>query len=123
MPSLRACRLSDCVSRSGRLALDLLVAELQKKRFGATTRPKRARSAEPGRITNAVRREVLARDELGCTYVDGQGKRCNARAFLQHDHKKPRGLGGDSGADNVRTPSTIASRPSVSTVAAISRGR
>jgi hypothetical protein len=83
-------------------ALDLLVAELMKKRFGATKRPKRVRSAKPGRITNAVRREVAERDELRCTYVDGEGKRCNARAFLQHDHKLPRGLGGDSGADNVR---------------------
>jgi hypothetical protein len=83
-------------------ALDLLVAELEKKRFGMTKRPKRARSADPGRITNAVRREVAERDELRCTYVDGQGKRCNARAFLQHDHKLPRGLGGTSGADNVR---------------------
>jgi hypothetical protein len=83
-------------------ALDLLIAELQKKRFGATNRPRPARSADPGRITNAVRREVADRDELRCSYVDGEGQRCNGRAFLQHDHKKPRGLGGDSGANNVR---------------------
>jgi hypothetical protein len=83
-------------------ALDLLVAELMKKRFGATKRPKRARSAKPERITNSVRREVAERDGLRCAYVDDSGKRCNARAFLQHDHKLPRGLGGDSGADNVR---------------------
>jgi hypothetical protein len=83
-------------------ALDLLVAELQRKRFGITNRPKRAQRPNPRHITNAVRREVALRDERRCAYVDGQGKRCNARAFLQHDHMKPRGLGGDSGADNVR---------------------
>jgi hypothetical protein len=45
---------------------------------------------------------VLERDGLRCSYTDENGQRCTARAFLERDHKVPRGKGGGSGADNIR---------------------
>jgi 5-methylcytosine-specific restriction endonuclease McrA len=83
-------------------ALDLLIAELKKERFGQTTRPQRSRKAKPKRVTNVTKREVLERDGLRCAYVDEQGKRCTARAFLERDHRVPRGKGGGSEPENIR---------------------
>ena len=85
-------------------ALDLLIADLKKKRFGLTDKPKPARTgnAKPERISNQTRREVAERDNMRCAYVDKSGRRCNARAFIQHDHRDARGRGGGSGSDNVR---------------------
>jgi hypothetical protein len=83
-------------------ALDLLIAQLKKQRFGMTNKPRGARAAKPERITHETRRQVAERDEMSCVYVDETGKRCGARAFLQFDHRDARGRGGGSGTDNVR---------------------
>ena len=89
-------------------AIDLLIAELQKRKFGKTRAPKRrcreAGHAGSGRpqVTNAARREVLERDGMRCTYVSPDGRRCDARAFLELDHVKPRALGGGDDAENLR---------------------
>ena len=79
-------------------AIDLLLTELQKRKFGKTSAPKRrrpeARRGESGRhsVTNAARREVLERDGMRCTYVSPDGRRCEARAFLEFDHAQPHAL-------------------------------
>jgi hypothetical protein len=86
-------------------ALDLLLAKLMKQRFGVTDKPKRSgekRRTNSTRIPNAVRRKVLENDGLRCSFVDDQGRRCEARAFLELDHVKPRGKGGSSEVENVR---------------------
>jgi hypothetical protein len=83
-------------------ALDLLLAELQKQRFARTSRPRRERPSKSNRVTSGTQRAVLERDGLQCSFVDEQGRRCTARAFLERDHKTPRGKGGGSGADNIR---------------------
>jgi hypothetical protein len=53
-------------------------------------------------ISNGVRREVLERDGLDCTFVSPNGQRCGARAFLQIDHDVPWAKGGDDSSRNLR---------------------
>ncbi len=86
-------------------AVDLLLAEFERKRMGKAKRPRRegvARVAGSTRVTNAARRRIYERDGLSCTYVSPEGRRCDARAFLELDHAEPRALGGGSGPDNLR---------------------
>jgi hypothetical protein len=83
-------------------ALDLLLAEIEKTKFGKADHPKRARPAKPGSVTRAARREVAARDGERCAFVDAQGRRCPARAFLEVDHIQPKALGGSGTSENLR---------------------
>jgi len=86
--------------------LDLLVEQQLKRRFGATTKPCKAKESAPARrtrhIPNAVRRTVLERDSLRCTFVSRDGKRCEERGWLQLDHENPYALGGEHTEGNVR---------------------
>lgn len=89
-------------------AVDLLIAQLEKERFGRTTKPRseppasKAKSARPGYVSNAVRREVYERDGGQCTFVDERGRRCTSRAFLELDHRVAKALGGTDDAENIR---------------------
>jgi 5-methylcytosine-specific restriction endonuclease McrA len=84
-------------------AVELLVAELQKKRQGRTNRPvKKPRPEKDTEVTRAARREVVARDGWRCSFVAVGGQHCDARGFLEFDHETPRGLGGSSSAKNLR---------------------
>jgi hypothetical protein len=86
-------------------AADLLLAELQAKRLATLKRPRRASSPARPRskwIPNAVRRRVFERDGMQCTYVSPDGRRCDARSFLELDHVKARALGGHHDAENLR---------------------
>jgi len=61
-----------------------------------------AKEAERSRhIPNAVRREVVDRDGLRCTFVDARGRRCSATGFLQLHHKHAFGKGGEHSVENV----------------------
>ena len=88
-------------------ALDLLIADRMKRRFGQTTKPRRARaSAAPKpdsrHIPNEVRRQALARDEARCTFVSPDGKRCEQRGWLQLHHEHPFARGGPPTLANIR---------------------
>jgi 5-methylcytosine-specific restriction endonuclease McrA len=86
-------------------AVDVLLRELEKKRLGRSTRTQsRAppRGLKRGRIATATRRQVFERDGLQCTYVSPEGRRCDARAFLELDHEMPRACGGADEPTNVR---------------------
>jgi hypothetical protein len=103
-------------------ALDLLIDQLERRRFATTLRPSPERSAPvssapvaPARATtetktdrsrphiaNAVRRHVAIRDERRCTFVGPGGHRCDARGFLQLHHERPFALGGADTPDNLR---------------------
>jgi hypothetical protein len=61
----------------------------------ASRRPRR-------HIANAVRREVTARDERRCTFTSDDGRRCQARAFLQLHHERAFAHGGADSRDNLR---------------------
>jgi 5-methylcytosine-specific restriction endonuclease McrA len=86
-------------------AVDLLLAELERKRLAKTKRPRRKPAAgtqSRNRVTNSTRRKVYERDGLQCTYQSSDGRRCQARAFLELDHTEPRALGGSSTLENLR---------------------
>jgi 5-methylcytosine-specific restriction endonuclease McrA len=105
-------------------AVDLLLAELARKRVARTKRSRERRPPEqcrgekhpheefarlasrrrpkPGRIASTTRRQVFERDGLRCAYVSPDGRRCDARAFLELDHVEPRALGGSDDAKNLR---------------------
>jgi hypothetical protein len=65
-------------------AVDLLIAKLEKEKFGKTSRPRKSKApADPGHITQATRCEVAERDGCQCSYVSPDAIRCTARAFLE----------------------------------------
>ena len=86
-------------------AVDLLLPQLQRKRFARVKRPRDtsagAKSTASG-VTNATRRVVFERDGTRCTYVADDGRGCEARAFLELDHAQPKALGGTNDAHNLR---------------------
>ena len=89
-------------------ALDLLIRERMKRRFGVgrkanTHRSGKKREPKPGsrHIPNAVRREVVARDGLRCSFVSAEGVRCNERGLLELHHEQPYGRGGPATTSNI----------------------
>jgi hypothetical protein len=88
-------------------ALKVLIAELEKKKTGAGRRPLRRADdqATPHLrtryITVDVREAVWVRDDGRCAYVSADGRRCEARAFLQFHHLKPYEVGGPATVDNI----------------------
>ena len=84
-------------------ALDELIARKEKLHFAATDRPRnRLVSKNPRCIPARVKRAVRTRDHGQCTYVAHDGHRCEARKFLEYDHKLPVARGGTSTVDNIR---------------------
>jgi hypothetical protein len=84
-------------------ALDVLLEQLMKERFGVTQKPRPSRAATTtAGVSNATRRAVLERDGLQCSRVDAQGRRCASRAWLELDHRHPRAKGGGSNPENIR---------------------
>jgi hypothetical protein len=97
-------------------ALDLLLEDLLRQRFGKTRRKPKRTPAQPTpaestgveaprasrHVSNPVRRVVFERDAGRCAWIDRSGRRCESRAFLELDHREPAGIGGASDAGNVR---------------------
>jgi hypothetical protein len=88
-------------------ALDLLIAQRMKRRFGKTSKPRAPRDqpvAKQGsrHIPHAVRRPVLSRDGARCSFVSADGKRCEQRGWLELHHEQPFGRGGPATLSNVR---------------------
>lgn len=82
-------------------ALDELLKS-RERRCRATARRKTAPPADPGRVTDAVRREVFARDGKRCTFTSASGERCPALALIEVDHASAYSLGGTGELENVR---------------------
>jgi 5-methylcytosine-specific restriction endonuclease McrA len=53
-------------------------------------------------VPHEVRRAVLERDGLRCTWQSPDGVRCENRAWLELDHIHPRGQGGTNHPANIR---------------------
>jgi hypothetical protein len=95
--------------RSGDLAaiidrgLTLLVAQLEKAKLSATSRPRAARPTRRGsrHIPAGVRREVWRRDGGRCAFMTPEGKRCTERGFLEFHHVRPHGDGGEARPENI----------------------
>jgi hypothetical protein len=84
-------------------ALDALIERLERRKYGASERPGRARNSEnPRRIPAHVRRAVRARDGDQCTFVIDRGRRCAERKFLEFDHEVPAARGGEATLSNIR---------------------
>jgi 5-methylcytosine-specific restriction endonuclease McrA len=103
--------LSHCVP-SGELgavidrALDAVIREVERRKFGATPRPRRVEGTRPTakarHIPAGVKREVWVRDGARCTFVGRAGHRCGERRFLEFDHVRPAALGGEATTENLR---------------------
>ncbi|HVR70358.1 MAG TPA: HNH endonuclease signature motif containing protein [Vicinamibacteria bacterium] len=85
-------------------ALEALVREVARKKFAATTRPRKGTGGmkDPGEPSAAARREVWIRDRGRCAYVAGDGRRCNERAFLEFHHVLARARGGPGTVANLQ---------------------
>jgi len=108
------------------MALETLVAAKMKQKFALTDKPRKTRpppttpkpgsdkpaSAEPlsdkpaksvssRHIPAAVKRAVLERDGMRCSYVDESGHRCKQISSLEFHHQKPFARGGLPTADNL----------------------
>ena len=83
-------------------ALTVLLADLEKTKLGAATRPHTARRAQSGsrHIPAAVRREVWKRDGGQCAFV-GVAGRCTERGFLEFHHVRPYADGGATVVENL----------------------
>ena len=85
-------------------ALALLVADLERKTFGATSRPQKSRgqSDDSRHIPAAVRRAAWNRDLERCAFLGSGGRRCDARRFLEFHHLRPLAVGGKATVDNIQ---------------------
>jgi hypothetical protein len=107
-------------------ALDLLITKLNKERFGQLAcrrgltplpsasqatgevgapqleAPAQEAARKRRHIQNEVRRQLIARDGLCCTFTSETGQRCRARAFLQIHHDHAWSKGGPDTLDNLR---------------------
>jgi 5-methylcytosine-specific restriction endonuclease McrA len=87
-------------------AVSELVARLEGKKFGLTSRPRKRGEARVGDRTRSVpsdvRRTVFARDEGRCRFVGAAGHRCPARRGLEFHHVQPYARGGAASVANIQ---------------------
>jgi len=85
-------------------ALTVLVMDLKRRKFGATSHPRSGPESNSGSQTvpAAVRREVSARDASRCAFVSKDGHRCEERRFLEFHHVVPRAVGGAATVENIQ---------------------
>jgi hypothetical protein len=92
--------LADVVERG----LDLLLADLRRKKFGETAHPRQTETAADAGvyIPAAVRRAVWKRDGGRCAFVASNGRRCDALRCLEYHHVLPRAAGGRATVENIQ---------------------
>jgi hypothetical protein len=85
-------------------ALTFLVADLSRKKFAATARPRPARGQweESRNVPAEVKRLVDGRDKRRCAFVAPNGQRCDERRFLEFHHVVPYAAGGQPTAENIQ---------------------
>jgi 5-methylcytosine-specific restriction endonuclease McrA len=84
-------------------ALDALARELEKRKFAATSKPRRRRPSDGKRhVPAAIKRAVWQRDGGRCTFVGESGRRCEARAGLEFDHVHEVARGGAATVGGIR---------------------
>ena len=83
-------------------ALTLLVAQLEKVKYGRTDRPRPTGPSNPSSryVPQPLRRAVSARDGDRCAFVGPEG-RCAETAGLQFHHRIPFAEGGPTTIDNL----------------------
>ncbi|HET9326759.1 MAG TPA: hypothetical protein VFQ05_08310 [Candidatus Eisenbacteria bacterium] len=86
-----------------RRVLEIAVRQLEKQKFGATSRPHiSATSPNPRYIPRHVKRTVWKRDRGQCTFVSSDGHRCSEKARLEFDHIEPVARGGQATMNGIR---------------------
>lgn len=87
-------------------ALEAVIREMERRKFGATPRPRaaasRSASTRARHIPARVKREVWKRDGGRCTFVGPNRQPCGERRFLEFDHVRPVALGGEALVDDLR---------------------
>ncbi len=85
-------------------ALTALLAELSRKKFADTPKPRPGRAPRPGARTPSaqVKRAVWVRDLGRCAFVGEGGHRCNERRFVEFHHVDPYALGGEASVDRIQ---------------------
>jgi 5-methylcytosine-specific restriction endonuclease McrA len=82
--------------------LDLVLAQVAKRRGDVANPRKTPRPSKPEHIPAHVFREVWGRDGGRCQWKLANGELCGCTRRLQLDHITPLALGGTSTVDNVR---------------------
>ena len=85
-------------------ALTSLLADLARRKFAVTDRPRPGKEPAPGsrHVPAEVRRAVWLRDLGRCAFVATDGRRCGERAFLEFHHLRPYAVGGEATAANIQ---------------------
>jgi hypothetical protein len=84
-------------------ALTVLLAELERKKFAQTARPRAGGNPKSGsrHVPAAVKREVWKRDDGRCAFIGTDG-RCSERALLEFHHVIPFADGGATTSANLQ---------------------
>ena len=83
-------------------ALETLVADLARRKFAVTDRPRASKGpADDQDVSAAVKREVFLRDRGRCRFVGATGRRCDSRRFIGFHHVISRVNGGKATAENL----------------------
>jgi hypothetical protein len=77
-------------------ALEALLDAVDRERKEQPSKPRGAAAPGSRRVPEWVKDLVWKRDGGRCAFVAGDGRRCEATAFLQYDHATPFALGGAS---------------------------
>jgi hypothetical protein len=85
-------------------ALQLLLEDLAKRKFAATTRPRVSKGSHPDSrdLPAWLMRAAWVRDCGRCAYVSATGRRCSARGSLEFHHLHPYAEGGRATLDNIQ---------------------
>jgi hypothetical protein len=86
-------------------ALKALIGQIEKRKFAATSRPRKAGGSAQanGRyIPAAIKRAVWERDGGQCTFTSATGQRCPAKERLEFDHMDEVARGGQASVDRIR---------------------
>ncbi len=84
-------------------ALTALLADLAKKKFADTPKPRRSRPRDSRArdASAAVKRAVWVRDLGRCAYIGPSGHRCSERRFVEFHHVDPYALGGEATVEKI----------------------
>ena len=85
-------------------ALTALLADLARRKFADTSRPRRSAGTKPRTRSPsaAVKRAVWLRDLGRCAFVATSGHRCGERRFIEFHHVDPYALGGAATVDGIQ---------------------
>jgi hypothetical protein len=84
-------------------ALTVLVADLSRRKLGASSRPRKGRgqSESSRNIPAQTKRLAVARGGARCAFVARNGRRCGERRFLEFHHVVPHAVGGKPTLGNI----------------------